>query len=405
MKLPLELLLLCTSVLSAPLAPRAASFPSIVGLTSNAHDLSTTDTRFPNKYFHESIYHPHYDGRFASAVLPSAARRFHMRLLLRSYTLAMKKARVRTWVMHGSLLGWWWNRGVFPWDSDLDFCVEEGGIRELAAWWNMTVHEFSAVELGLDLGLGDGVQVWDSKARGGGRVRIDRGGMDAIHEPHGLKAGTWETVLDEGKKYLLEVNPHFVDSSTGDMHNKIDARWIDTATGLFIDVTTVHPVPSDSTTEVERNKHKFFLDQSGAQTRPLQDPEEMYTKDTHLYTTAALFPLRESVFEGTPVLVPYAYEQLLIEEYGPEALTETWFNGFKFNEETKEWVVAPAPDKGKGKGDRKDTGGRFLKGGKKPKWKPVDDKERHRKDNGGDKAYTPKPGSIDDMHVVPGGAA
>ncbi|KAF3051279.1 hypothetical protein E8E11_010872 [Didymella keratinophila] len=232
-------------------------------------------------------------------------------------------------------------------------------------------------------------------------------GLQKIRQPSGLKAGTWDTVLDEGKKYLLEVNPHFLDSSTGDTHNRIDARWIDTSTGLFIDITTVHPVPADSATEVERAKHKFFLAHSDAHDSPLPDPDEMYTKDTHLYTTAALFPLRESTLEGTPVFVPYAYEQLLIEEYGPQALTETWFNSYKFDGETKEWVVAPAPEmgKGKGRGDREDAAGRFRKEGKKPKWKPVDNKGRNRKDNTGDEVYTPKPGGVDDVHVVPGDAA
>jgi hypothetical protein len=411
LELPLELLLLSSSILAAPLAPRSASFSSLAGLTSNAKDLSTTDTRFPSKYFHESVYHPHYDGRFSSSILPHKTRQFHMRLLLRSYTLAMQRARVRTWIMHGGLLGWWWNRGVFPWDSDLDFCVDEGGMQELGSWWNMTVHEFSAVELGFDVRGDDGRgaeagRIWDNKMKGGGsEVEGEREvGLEKIRRPPGLKAGTWDTVLDSGKKYLLEVNPYFVDPSTGDTHNRIDARWIDTSTGLFIDITTVHPVPADATTDVERAKHQFFLAHSDERDSPLDGPEEMYTKDTHLYTTAALFPLRESTLEGTPVLVPYAYEQLLIEEYGPRALTETWFNSYKFDGETKEWVVAPAPDMGKGRGDRKDAAGRFRKGGKKPKWKPVDDKERNRKDNTGDKVYTPKPGSANDVHVVPGGA-
>lgn len=415
MKLPVELLLLSSSILAAPLAPRSASFPSLTGLTSNTRDLSTTDSRFPSKYFHESIYHPHYDGRFSSAILPIATRQFHIKLLLRSYTLAMQRARVRTWVMHGSLLGWWWNRGVFPWDSDLDFCVEEEGIRELGAWWNMTVHEFGAEELGVDVREHDdrGTRnIWDSNTKGAGSKEED--GLEKIQQPSGLKAGTWEKVIEEGKKYLLEVNPHSIDSSTGDTHNRIDARWIDTSTGLFIDITTVHPVPADSATPVERAKHKFFLAHTDDNAHEVSrhDPDEMYTKDTHLYTTAALFPLRESTLEGTPVSVPYAYEQLLIEEYGPHALTETWFNSYKFDGERKEWVVAPAPEmgKGKGRGDREDAAGRFRKGGKKPKWKPVDDrpvddKERNRIDNTGGEVYVPKPGSVDDVHVVPGGAA
>lgn len=408
MQLPLELLLLSATALSAPLAPRSASFLQFAGLTSNTKDLSTTDSRSPQKYFHESIYHPHYDGRFASAVLPRKTRLFHMRLLLRSYMLAMERAHVRTWVMHGSLLGWWWNGGMFPWDSDLDFCVEEGGMWELGLWWNMTVHDFSAVDLGIDIrpgasrGLETDVRYTNFEDKGGRTEDTDA--MDRMSEPEGLKEGTWDKVLDEGKKYLLEVNPHFVDESTSDKLNKIDARWIDTSTGLFIDVTTVHPVPSDSTTKTERTKHKFSLNPSDVQSRRQQEPKEMYTKDTHLYTTASLFPLRESKFEGTPVFVPYAYEQLLLEEYGPQALTETWFNSYQFDKETKEWDVALEPDMGKGRGDREDAAGRFRKGGKKPKWTPVDDKERNRMDNMGTAQYAPKPGSADDVHVVPGQA-
>lgn len=415
MKLPLELLLLSSNALgialAAPLVPRSATLPQLAGLTSNAKDLSTTDSRFPQKYFHESIYHPHYDGRFASSVLPRKTRLFHMRLLLRSYMMALEKMRVRTWVMHGSLLGWWWNGGMFPWDSDLDFCVEEGGMAELGAWWNMTVHEFSAADLRLDLGLDradETTYLWDSHVRGGGRRNEEVDTMETIREPEGLKKGVWDKVLEEGKRYLLEVNPHFVDLSTNDKHNVIDARWIDTSTGLFIDITTVHPVPPDSATEAGRSKHKIFLDQGDgdyAQGRTREDADEMYTKDTHLYSTASLFPLRESRFEGTRVFVPYAYEQLLIEEYGPQALTETWFNSYKFDDVKKEWDVAPEPDMGKGRGDREDAAGRFRKSGKKPKWKPVDDKERNRKDNVGNEMYTPKPGNADDVHVVPGGAS
>ncbi|KAF1930577.1 uncharacterized protein M421DRAFT_45816, partial [Didymella exigua CBS 183.55] len=343
MRLPLELLLLCAGALSAPLAPRAASFAHLAGLTTNTRDLSTTDSRSPQKYFHESILHPHYDGRFATTVLPRDTRLLHMRLLLRSYTLAMARARVSTWLMHGSLLGWWWNGGVFPWDSDLDFSVEERGMRELGLWWNMTVHAFSAAELGVDSGLADG-----SGFRGGAESTGERrggaggmdwrgraGGMDWMREPAGLQAGTWAKVVAEGKRYLLEVNPHFTDTSTRDKHNRIDARWIDTSTGLFIDITTVHPVPSPLP-DAARRSHKFVLKEPAAHTTH-QDQTHMYTKDTHLYATASLFPLRESSFEGTPISVPYAYEQLLLEEYGPRALTETWFDGYRFDAATKAW--------------------------------------------------------------------
>ena len=378
MKLPLELALMVSSAIAAPLTPRSAAFPQLTGLTSTSRDLSTTDTRFPQKYFHESIYHPHYDGRFADSILPRKTRLFHMRLLLRSYMAAMERAGIRAWIMHGSLLGWWWNRGMFPWDSDLDVCVEETGMAELGAWWNMTVQHFTADDLGLDDPSKPDTHIWHRPRRGG---EGELGATERLREPEGLKSGVWDKVLKTGKKYLLEVNAHFTDTSTNDRHNVIDARWIDTSTGLFIDITTVHSVPSSEST----------------------DSGEMYTKDTHLYTTSSLFPLREARFEGTRVFVPYAYEQLLVEEYGPRSLTETRFGDYQFNEDTKEWALAPAAaGTGKGKGDKKDAAGWFRKGGKKPKWKPADDKERNKKDNAGGKAYTPSPGRLGDVHVVPG---
>ncbi|KAF1364280.1 hypothetical protein EJ07DRAFT_53399, partial [Lizonia empirigonia] len=294
---------------------RSATLPHLRGLSPLAHDLSTTDGRHPDKYFHEAVFHPHYDGRFAATVLPHKTRLFHMRLLLRSYMAAMQRAGVRTWLMHGSLLAWWWGGGMFPWDSDLDVCVDEVGMGELGAWWNMSVHAFTASELGL--------LAHDSSSATPlpwALPSTEPNAPDPLREPPGLADGTWQHVLLAGKKYLLEINPHATVPSIDDTHNVIDARWIDTATGLFIDITTVHAVPRPHT-----------------QTPPAP-PKEMYTKDTHLYTTASLFPLRTARFEGVAVAVPYAYETLLREEYGPRALTERVFNGYEFRRESREWV-------------------------------------------------------------------
>jgi len=43
-----------------------------------------------------------------------------------------------------------------------------------------------------------------------------------------------------------------------------------------------------------------------------------------------LFPLRDSVFEVTPVKVPFQYAWLLEEEYGKESLTKTEFEKLVF---------------------------------------------------------------------------
>ena len=45
--------------------------------------------------------------------------------------------------------------------------------------------------------------------------------------------------IPEGRDYMLEVNPAYVNGDVKDKLNMIDARWIDTETGLFIDITTI----------------------------------------------------------------------------------------------------------------------------------------------------------------------
>lgn len=76
-----------------------------------------------------------------------------------------------------------------PWDLDADFQVTEADMYYLAAYHNMTVYVGSK----------------------------DREG--------------------KGRRFPLDVNPHFEYRETDDFLNFIDARWIDMATGLFIDIT------------------------------------------------------------------------------------------------------------------------------------------------------------------------
>jgi phosphorylcholine metabolism protein LicD len=96
-----------------------------------------------------------------------------------------------TWIMHGSLLGWWWNQKILPWDSDLDVQVTERTIHFLAKYYNMTEYHF----------------------------KLPR--------------------LKRGRTYLLEINANYRIRSTDDKLNMIDGRWIDTDSGLYIDISTV----------------------------------------------------------------------------------------------------------------------------------------------------------------------
>jgi len=119
----------------------------------------------------------------------------------------------------------------------------------------------------------------------------------------------------EGKDYILEVNPHCRNSSLSDESSKIDARWIDMDTGLFIDITSLR---RNATAEAEGK--------AGA----------VISKDNHHYMHADIYPLREIIFEDTLVKIPYAYSDLLLEEYGPDALTLKDFQHHHFDQERME---------------------------------------------------------------------
>jgi hypothetical protein len=333
MRLPTELLLLALTHLTTalPLDRRSVPFSSLRGLTTLINSFSNGHIyreSAPTKYFYESTFNSHYDGRFASSEVPFQERVWHLRLMLKAYTETMERIGVKTWIMHGCLLGWWWNGGLMPWDKDLDFLVEEPGIGELGNWWNMTVHHFSWEDLGLDKNEENRPQNLSEIGEDG------QGASDFDEELEKRRRETWEEdVRQKGKKYLLEVNPNYVNMSTTDTFNHIDARWIDVSNGLYIDITTVHEAPtpsSDPDTEV-----RAYVNHQPAHVDDEDDEGTlMYVKDTHAYLSTQLFPLRRSTLEGIPIHLPYAYESLLLEEYGPDALTESWFNGYAFTKST-----------------------------------------------------------------------
>lgn len=214
------------------------------------------------KYWHESVFHPHYDGRFTDHTLPYEEQKANLSLLMQSYLSSMSDIGAETWIIHGTLLGWWWNQKIMPWDSDIDVQMTNTTVHMLASYYNMTIHTFD---------IGD----------------------------------------DEKRDYMLEVNPKYTDPSYDDTLNVIDARWIDVETGLFIDITAVRP---------HQSKKGIIC-----------------SKDQHEEKVQDLFPLRDSLFEGQAVKIPYNYARLLTQEYGNAALAKAEYSDHRFNSTSMEW--------------------------------------------------------------------
>ncbi|KAI9692435.1 MAG: hypothetical protein M1822_006666 [Bathelium mastoideum] len=257
---------------------------------------SGIDTNNPEKYFHESRFHPHYDGRFATHPLLYDDRPPHLTALIQTYLATMSSIGAETWLMHGSLLGWWWNKRIMPWDTDLDLMISERTIHYLAAYYNMSMHHFDIYGVPPPK-----AKIKSKGAAEKGRVRIGKEKIDPT--------------LAVPRDYLLEINPHYSNDSQ-DTYNHIDARWVDTTTGLFIDITTL--------------RHNITAESLGMKNR-------MMCKDGHKYWYDEIYPLRDSMFEGANVKIPHAYSSLLAEEYGPGALTDTNYENHVFNQEKMIW--------------------------------------------------------------------
>ncbi|ROT39339.1 mannosylphosphorylation protein [Sodiomyces alkalinus F11] len=145
----------------------------------------------PGKYFHESSFHVHYDGRFAShPIVDQDEQRHAIKVLVQTYLATFRDLGIETWLMHGTLLGWWWNKQILPWDTDADVMISEPSIYRLAAYYNMTTYYFEY------------------------------------------------PAVPNGRTFQLEVNPHYTIREDSDRLNVVDARWIDMENGLFIDITT-----------------------------------------------------------------------------------------------------------------------------------------------------------------------
>lgn len=126
-----------------------------------------------------------------------------------------------------------------------------------------------------------------------------------------------------GRTYLLEINPHYTVRTTLDNLNVIDARWIDTSSGLFIDITTVRADDAARSRGIMgalmcKDGHHYLVG--------LRSDLNEYDC-SHLQEND-IFPLRDSLFENTPVKIPYEYTKLLQAEYGEKSMTLKTYEGY-----------------------------------------------------------------------------
>ncbi|KAJ3510260.1 hypothetical protein NM208_g15556 [Fusarium decemcellulare] len=196
----------CTNALAIPDLP---DIPEVLGKLERKLPIPEPP---PPKYFREASRHPHYDWRYMKEELEPAVQNAGIKVLMQTYLSTFQDLGVETWLMHGSLLGWWWGKKVMPWDLDADVQVSEADMYFLAAYHNMTIY---------------------------------------YYQYEGAP---------EGRFFQLEVNPYFKHRGRDDTMNVIDARWIDMQTGLFIDITAARYDPGHMMGEgvlYDKHDHEF----------------------------------------------------------------------------------------------------------------------------------------------------
>ncbi|KAI0445555.1 LicD family-domain-containing protein [Xylaria telfairii] len=271
---------------------------------------STTKPTKPKeqKYFHEPGWDAesgHYDARYFNGKVPYEQHRTALRHLVRSYLTTFRALGIETWLAHGSLLGWWWNGRIMPWDYDLDVQVSTATLSFLGERYNRSMHEYEYEvdnnQNGPVILLDDNNNKNNSASESENLGRDDSRGVAVV----GSKMK---------KTYLLDINPHHGALTKGNGANIIDARWIDTSNGMFIDITGLR----------ER-------DPAGA-------PGVWSCKNNHRYLTGELWPLRRTEFEGAEAWIPYSFDKVLTDEYGAKSLvTEEWA-GHRWMPQLREWV-------------------------------------------------------------------
>ncbi|KAM7217711.1 LicD family domain containing protein [Rhypophila decipiens] len=271
--LPLQALLLASNFL----APTVLASPT--GEVQKKEPKSEEKPPPEEKYFHEAgttDQTAHYDIRYFKDLVPYEEHRMNLRLLIRSYLSVFRELGVETWLAHGTLLGWWWNGRIMPWDYDLDVQVSSATLFYLEEKYNRTYHKYNYVD-----------------------------------ELTGKR---------KTKEFLLDINPsHKLPRLEG--KNIIDARWIDTANGMFVDITGI------------------------SEREPETQPGIWSCKNFHRYRTRDLYPMRETEYEGVPATVPYNFDRILKEEYGVASLVTTEWQGHRWSPDLKEWIKVPKEEK------------------------------------------------------------
>lgn len=236
-------------------------------------------TRF-KPFFHQEKDNVHQEKGFGTDIRLTEAhfiRRSLYRHLLESLHTFAGQHDFHFWLAHGTLMGQKWGQKIMTGDTDVDLQTTLGSLHRVKKYEN---------------------QLWEDR-------------------------------------FELLVNPHYLLRKTQNVNglgrdkNVIDARWIDTMTGYYIDITALS---SEQANDYNNDMSPFTGDKS---TFIVQD------KSPHTYSLDAISPTRRCRFEGMDLWCPNQIDTVLDEEYKTHQLPH--FHTWRFNSTIQTFTEIDCP--------------------------------------------------------------
>lgn len=278
-----------------------------------------------DKFFHEanilgSKLGQHFDWRFFDKTNYSPyERKAILHHLSRAWLRFANSIGLKTWLAHGTLLGWYWNRMRYwngmslPWDEDMDVQITAQSLAHLASNYNNSL----MIDLSNDGSRNRGI-----------------------------------------RRYLLEVGPNFGDRDNANGENNIDARFIDLESGFYVDITalalstSIDDMNFNSSDAFNQVLDEYYMEQKLSNTISSQElfkkwelersrhkrQQDIYNcRNNHFYLLEDLSPMIITLFEGVRALVPRKFKQILQREY-PKGLRNYQYADHTYRPVLRLWV-------------------------------------------------------------------
>ncbi|KAG7665487.1 uncharacterized protein J8A68_000889 [[Candida] subhashii] len=245
----------------------------------------------------------HYDWRFFNGNTKGTFKNdMSIHALIKAFFKLASVYNIRCWIVHGSLLSWYWDGLKFPWDADADITMPIDDLHKLTRQFNRSL----IVDFGNDI---------DSQIRYG--------------------------------RYFLDSTVFISRRTKENGKNNIDGRFIDIDTGVYIDITglalteTKAPERDDyllKATKYERDSERNIPNKSITEYDVNSFLQTYNCKNNQFFSLKEVSPLRLSLFEGEYMYIPNRVTKVLTNKFSPKSLINKEYMGYTYIPILRLWL-------------------------------------------------------------------